>query len=62
MRNDPRYAFMFDNANVGGDTMADVLRQLFRLQPEGKSMTVMQLAGFPVEVVDQIAAAFGGSI
>ena len=22
VRNDPRYAFMFDNANVGGDTMA----------------------------------------
>src|SRR6185312_3391600 len=31
VRNDPRYAFMFDNANVGGDTMADVLKQLFRL-------------------------------
>ena len=26
MRNDPRYAFMFDNANVGGDTMAEVLQ------------------------------------
>jgi hypothetical protein len=25
--NDPRYAFMFENANVGGDTMAEVLRQ-----------------------------------
>ena len=23
--NDPRYAFMFENANVGGDTMAEVL-------------------------------------
>jgi DNA helicase HerA-like ATPase len=56
VRNDPRYAFMFDNANVGGDTMADVLRQLFRLQPDGKSMTVMQLAGFPVEVVDSVVS------
>ncbi|MCC7348382.1 MAG: ATP-binding protein, partial [Variibacter sp.] len=26
VRNDPRYTFMFENANVGGDTMADVLR------------------------------------
>ncbi|HZP18870.1 MAG TPA: DUF87 domain-containing protein [Bauldia sp.] len=56
VRNDPRYAFMFDNANVGGDTMAEVLRQLFRLQPNGKSMTVMQLAGFPVEVVDSVVS------
>src|SRR6476620_2162218 len=56
VRNDPRYAFMFDNANVGGDTMADVLRQLFRLHPDGKSMTVMQLAGFPAEVVDSVVS------
>jgi DNA helicase HerA-like ATPase len=52
IRNDPRYAFMFENANVGGDTMADILTQLFRLEPQGKPMTVMQLAGLPVEVVD----------
>ena len=25
IKNDPRYAFMFENANVGGDTMAAVL-------------------------------------
>ena len=31
VRNDPRYAFMFDNANVGGDTMAEVISHLFRL-------------------------------
>ena len=31
VRKDPRYAFMFDNANVGGDTMVEVLSQLFRL-------------------------------
>ena len=35
VRNDPRYAFMFDNANVGGDTMGETLRQLFRL-PAGR--------------------------
>ena len=56
VRNDPRYAFMFDNANVGGDTMAEVLRLLFRLQSTDKSMTVMQLAGFPVEVVDSVVS------
>ena len=33
VRKDLRYAFMFDNANVGGDTMVEVLGQLFRLPP-----------------------------
>jgi DNA helicase HerA-like ATPase len=56
VRNDPRYAFMFDNANVGGDTMVEVLSQLFRLPPNGKPMTIMQLAGFPAEVVDSVVS------
>jgi DNA helicase HerA-like ATPase len=56
VRNDPRYAFMFDNANVGGDTMAEVLGQLFRVMPNGKPMTIMQLAGFPAEVVDSVVS------
>jgi hypothetical protein len=56
VRNDPRYAFMFENANVGGDTMADVLKQLFRLPPTQKPITVMQLAGFPAEVVDSVVS------
>jgi uncharacterized protein len=56
VRNDPRYGFMFENANVGGDTMADVLAHLFRLPPAGKPMTIMQLAGFPAEVVDAVVS------
>jgi DNA helicase HerA-like ATPase len=55
-RNDPRYAFMFDNANVGGDVMVDVLSQLFRLPHNGMPMTIMQLAGFPAEVVDSVVS------
>jgi DNA helicase HerA-like ATPase len=54
--NDPRYAFMFENANVGGDTMVEVLATLFRLPPNGKPMTIMQLAGFPSEVVDALVS------
>jgi hypothetical protein len=30
-RNHPRYSFMFENANIGGDTMAEILGNLFRL-------------------------------
>jgi DNA helicase HerA-like ATPase len=56
VRNDPRYAFMFDNANVGGDTMSETLRQLFRLPANGMPMTIMQLAGFPAEVVDSVVS------
>jgi len=55
-RNHPRYAFMFENANIGGDTMAEILCHLFRLPPEGKPMTIMQLAGFPAEVVDSVVS------
>jgi hypothetical protein len=47
---------MFDNANVGGDTMAEVIGSLFRLPPEGKPVTVMQLAGIPAEVVDSVVS------
>jgi DNA helicase HerA-like ATPase len=54
IRNDTRYDFMFENANVGGDTMAELLIQLFRLEPNGKPITIMQLAGLPVEVVDSV--------
>ncbi|MFN3349707.1 ATP-binding protein [Pseudorhodoplanes sp.] len=55
-RNNPRYAFMFENANVGGDTMAEIISNLFRLPARGKPVTVMQLAGFPAEVVDAVVS------
>ena len=54
--NDPQYAFMFERANVGGDTMAESISQLFRLQDDGKTMTIMQLAGFPSEVVEPVVS------
>jgi DNA helicase HerA-like ATPase len=56
VRNDTRYIFMFENANVGGDTMAEVISHLFRMPAHGKPMTVMQLAGFPAEVVDSVVS------
>lgn len=59
IKNDPRYAFMFENASVGGDTMADLLSSLFRLEADGKPMSIMQLAGLPVEVVDAVVSLLG---
>jgi uncharacterized protein len=54
--NDPRYAFMFENANVGGDIMEEVLSGLFRLPLNGIPISVMQLAGFPSEVIDAVVS------
>jgi DNA helicase HerA-like ATPase len=54
IKNDPRYAFMFENASVGGDTMVSLLTHLFRLEPDGRPISIMQLAGLPVEVVDAV--------
>jgi uncharacterized protein len=53
---DPQYAFMFDSANLGGDTMVEVLSHLFRLPSEGKPITVMQLSGLPGEIVDSVVS------
>ncbi len=39
--------------------MAVVLSQLFRLPIDNRPMTVMQLAGFPAEVVDSVVSVLG---
>ncbi|MEM7068725.1 MAG: DUF87 domain-containing protein, partial [Pseudomonadota bacterium] len=52
--NDPRYAFMFENVSVGGDTMVELLSHLFRLEPDGQPISIMQMAGLPVEVMDAV--------
>lgn len=54
IHNDPRYAFLFENANVGGDTMAVVLSQLFQLEQEKRGITVLKLASLPGEVIDAV--------
>ncbi len=54
LKNDSRYAFMFESANVGGDTMAHLLGQLFGLEHGSQPITLLQLASLPVEVVDAV--------
>lgn len=53
--NDSRYTFMFSNLFVE-DLMVQVLGELFRLPMKGKPITVMQLAGFPSEVLDSVVS------
>jgi DNA helicase HerA-like ATPase len=52
---DSRYTFMFNNVFIE-DMMVKVLGDLFRLPVNGKPITVMQLAGFPSEVVDSVVS------
>ncbi len=52
---DSRYTFMFNNVFIE-DMMVKVLGDLFRLPVDGKPITVMQLAGFPSEVVDSVVS------
>jgi DNA helicase HerA-like ATPase len=59
IKSDPRYAFMFENASVGGDTMAGLLSHLFRLEPDGRPISIVQLSGLPVEVVDAVVCVLG---
>ena len=54
IKSDPRYSFMFENANVGGDTLAAVLNQLFRLESESRGITILKLASLPGEAVDAV--------
>jgi DNA helicase HerA-like ATPase len=53
--NDSRYAFMFNSLFVE-DLMSRVIGDLFRVPVEGRPITVMQLAGFPAEVVDSVVS------
>ena len=52
---DTRYQFMFSSRTIE-DTMADLLRTLFRIPAEGKRITIVEMAGFPAEVVDAVVS------
>jgi DNA helicase HerA-like ATPase len=52
---DPRYQFMFSTRTIE-DTMADLLKTLFRIPTAGKPLTIVEMAGFPAEVVDAVVS------
>lgn len=56
VRKNPRYSFIFDDADDGGDTMVDVLCQLLRLKDDGQPVAIVQLAGFPAETMEVIVS------
>jgi DNA helicase HerA-like ATPase len=52
---DIRYQFMFSSRTIE-DTMAELLRTLFRIPAQGKRITIVEMAGFPAEVVDAVVS------
>jgi DNA helicase HerA-like ATPase len=52
---DTRYQFMFSSRTIE-DTMADLLKTLFRIPAHGKRITIVEMAGFPAEVVDAVVS------
>ncbi|MCC2112604.1 MAG: ATP-binding protein, partial [Hyphomicrobiales bacterium] len=52
---DPRYAFMFGKLTID-DRMSSVLGQLFRIPIKDKSITIVEIAGFPSEIVDSLVS------
>ena len=53
--NDTRYQFMFSSRTIE-DTMADLLKTLFRIPAGGRRITIVEMAGFPAEVVDAVVS------
>jgi uncharacterized protein len=53
--NDPRYRFMFAQRTIE-DTMEEILGRLFRIPMDGKPITIIQLAGFPSEMVSAMVS------
>lgn len=53
--NDPRFRFMFSNSAIN-DSIADVIRDIFRIPGHGKPITSFQLSGIPSEVVNAVAS------
>lgn len=54
IKSDRRYTFMVKNANVGGDSMAQVLTQLFGLEEGARPITILKLASLPDEAIDAV--------
>jgi uncharacterized protein len=54
IKGDPRFEFMFKHATLGGDTMVEVLNQVFGLEAEDRPLTILKLASLPDEVVDAV--------
>ncbi len=53
---DPRFEFMFGNANAGGDKLQQVITEIFRLPINNKPISVVEMSGLPSEVVSSVVS------
>ncbi len=52
---DPRYSFMFGKMMVE-DNLGEILKQIFRIPVNGKPITIVQLVGLPMEIINVIVS------
>jgi uncharacterized protein len=57
LKADPRYAFMFSGMLVS-DTFADFLARIFRMDGDGRPISIIDLSGIPSDVVNVLVAVF----
>jgi DNA helicase HerA-like ATPase len=53
---DPRFEFMFGNANAGGDRMQQIISDVFRVPHNGRPICVVEMSGLPSEVVSSVVS------
>lgn len=53
---DPRFEFMFGNANSGGDRMQQIIADIFRIPHGGRPICVVEMSGLPSEVITSVVS------
>jgi DNA helicase HerA-like ATPase len=53
---DPRFDFMFGNANTGGDRLQFVITELFRVPIHGRPISIVDMSALPSEVVSSVVS------
>ncbi|MBL4891346.1 MAG: DUF87 domain-containing protein [Rhizobiaceae bacterium] len=53
---DPRFRFMFDVTSNGGDTLQEIISNIFRVPQNGKPICVFELSGLPSEVMNSVVS------
>jgi DNA helicase HerA-like ATPase len=58
LKSDPRYQFMFSGMLVA-DTMAEFISAVFRLPPQGRPISIIDVSGVPSDVISTVVAVLG---
>lgn len=53
---DPRFDFMFGQAATGGDRMAAIIAELFRVPANDKPICIIEMSSLPSEVVNSVVS------